>query len=62
MKHRSDPRACQRCKRRVPRSAARCPWCLGAGVSGAKAAPPSAPAEAGAADSPAAPRPAVLAT
>ncbi len=29
----SDPRLCSRCKRRVPRAAARCPWCLGAGAN-----------------------------
>jgi hypothetical protein len=36
MKRRSDPNTCPRCRKRVPRSAARCPWCLDLGVDSDK--------------------------
>lgn len=39
MKRRSDPKHCPRCRKRVPRSAARCPWCLDAGTENEKSKP-----------------------
>jgi hypothetical protein len=40
---RSDPKFCPRCRGRVPRAAARCPWCLGHGIKSEKSAPAGAP-------------------
>jgi hypothetical protein len=40
---RSDPKFCPRCRGRVPRAAARCPWCLGYGIKSDKSAPAGAP-------------------
>ena len=40
---RSGPKFCPRCRGRVPRAAARCPWCLGHGIKSEKSAPAGAP-------------------